>query len=279
MEVNNKSPFVLSRAEGSSHLSGHIHPTAILGANVKVGENVFIGPYVVITGTVTIGSGTKIYSHVSIGYPAQDTGITDSLGTIEIGNNCTIREFVTISASKKADGETTIGDNCYIMSYSHIAHDVTLEYSVVLINNVQLGGHTYIERKAFLMAHAATHQSCRVGQFTAIAPYSGTRQDLPPFCLFDGRPGHFAGLNRIALIRASFSNESLEALNHVTFLFYQKKLLLDEITDHAKQATWGNDLHVQSFITFIKESNRGVSRKTITEKRNENSYHQPHSTG
>jgi len=254
--------------------SASVHPTAIIDPQVVLGDNVVIGPYVFITGPVIVGAGTKIYSHTSIGSPAQDLTVNDSLGSLEIGRNCIIREFVSIHTSKKSDGKTLIGNNCYLMTYSHIAHDVVLEDDVVLTNGTALGGHTYIEKKAILMANAATHQFCRIGQSTVLAPYSGIRQDLPPFCLFDGRPAKFAGLNLVGLKRSGFKKDDIDALKRVTALFYKEKLPLADIKHQAQNdSTWGKNEHVQSFLLFIEESNRGISRKTIREHANQSFSH------
>jgi len=246
----------------------YIHPTAIVGDQVTLEENVKIGPYCVVVGKVTIKSGTRLHAHVAVGFPAQNVGTKASLGSLEIGENCEIREFASIHASKYPDGKTIIGNNCYIMSYSHISHDCVLEDNVTVINNVNLGGHTHVEKNVILMASSAAHQFCKIGQFTALAPFSAIRQDLPPFGIFSGKPAGFAGLNLIGLKRAGFTRENLNALKSVTKLFYQDKLLLEQIEIQAAQEPWGNDPHVQKFLTFIKTSSRGVSRLTITDTEN-----------
>ena len=244
----------------------YIHPSAIVGEKVELGKNVKVGPFCVITGKVKIGDNTRFHANVMVGFPAQNIGTEKSLGQIEIGQNCELREFVTIHASKYPDGSTKIGNNCYIMNYSHVSHDSTLEDNVTLINNVSLGGHSYIEKNAFLMAYAATHQFCRIGTFTAVAPFSGARQDLPPFCLFNEQPGAYAGLNIIALKRAGFTSETINALKHVTKLFYNEKMFVTKIKEIASNESWGNDLHVQHFLNFIENSKRGVSMRAISDQ-------------
>ncbi|MFH1462032.1 MAG: acyl-ACP--UDP-N-acetylglucosamine O-acyltransferase [bacterium] len=240
----------------------YIHPSAIIGPDVKIGDNVKIGPYSILTGNIEIDNNTVIYPHVSIGAPAQNLDTLKSLGKLKIGKNVKIREFSSIGASKYEDGQTTIGDNCYIMSYCHVAHDVTLEENVTLINSVNLGGHVYVEKNAFLMANCASHQFCRIGQFTSLAPYSAIRQDLPPFSMFSGLPAKYYGLNVIALKRAGFSQDSINAIKHIGKLFYQDKVLLTEIEKKAAQeTTWGSNEFVINFINFIKNSQRGVSKK------------------
>ncbi|MCK4651251.1 hypothetical protein KAT08_03715 [Candidatus Babeliales bacterium] len=243
----------------------YIHKTSILGPNVELDHNVKIGPFCSIIGKVKIHKNTRIYPNVSIGFPAQSLDTYKSLGSIIIGNNCTIREFVSIGSSKYENGTTNIGNNCYIMSYCHIAHDVILQDNVTLINNVNLGGHVFIGKNAFLMANCASHQFCRIGQYCALAPFSATRQDLAPFCLFSGLPAKFYGLNVVALKRAGLNQNNINSLKHVTKLFFQNKVLLNDIkklSQKNSEASWGKDENVQKFLEFIQNSKRGVSRKS-----------------
>lgn len=250
-----------------------VHPTAIVGPKVTLGDGVKIGPFATIVGSVTIGERTRIYPYVSIGFPGQVIGLKDSLGRIEIGSDCQIREFVTVHGARTAEGFTKIGDRCYLMNFSHVSHDCILDDDVTLINNVALGGHTHIEKKAIIMAGGMTHQFCHIGQYAALAPLGGTRQDLPPFCLFNSQPAHFYGLNVIGLKRAGFTNHDINALKHVTKLFYQEKLPLDHIQALAQQEPdWGLVACVEQFLSFIANSKRGVSRRAAinNNKKNEN---------
>jgi len=243
-----------------------IHPTAVVGPNVHLGPNVKIGPFCTVVGNVTIGEGTRLHAQVTIGFPAQVLGVKQSFGKVVIGKNCDLREFVTVHASRYPDGATSIGDNCYLMNFAHVSHDTVLENNVTLINNVNLGGHTHVQEKAIVMAGSATHQFCKIGTMTALAPFSGIRQDLPPFCMFNGRPARFYGLNVIGLKRAGFTRESINALKHVAKLFYQSKLPLETIVEYSKnEPTWGADEHVATFLNFIQQSSRGVSRACATD--------------
>lgn len=239
-----------------------VHPTAVIGSSVSLGTGVKIGPYTTIVGAVTIGDNTRISPYVSIGFSAQNIGVTQSLGIIEIGSNCDIREFVSIHASKYEAGKTIIGNNCYIMCHAHVAHDCILEDNVTLINNANLGGHTHVCQKAIVMANSATHQFCKIGRLTALAPFSGIRQDLPPFCLFSGQPARYYGLNVIGLKRAGFSSTDINHLKHVAKLFYNDKCSVQELVDFSQKETWGESSLVQEFVTFIQQSSRGVSRGT-----------------
>lgn len=263
MSLSNQRPSPFFGEAFFNTTESYIHPTSFVDPRAQLGSNVKIGPYCTIVGNVTIGDGTRIYGYVSIGFPAQVHGMKQSLGSVHIGKNCEIREFSSIGASRYEDGKTTIGNNCYIMNYCHIGHDATLEDNVTLINSVNLGGHSHIEHNAILMANSATHQFCRIGKFTALAPYSAIRQDLPPYGLFSGQPAEFAGLNSIGLKRAGFSRDSINAIKHVAKLFYQDKLMPDQLYSHVEAQGIAIDEHIKNFIQFIQNSARGVSRRAV----------------
>ena len=254
--------------KGFFNLQGtYIHPASIIGDNVFLDENVKIGPFCVLVGNISIGSGSRLYGNVFAGMPAQDIGTKEILGSIEIGKNCEIREYVTISSPKISTGKTLIGDNCYCMNFSHIAHDVVLENDVILINNVNLGGHVHVGHHSMLMANAAVHQFCRVGEYASIAPFSGTRQDVPPFCTFEGSPAIFAGLNIINLRRNNFSSEDRLLIKRISNLFFVDKLNVDSIESKIEENLLiRENNHVKRFLSFIKNSERGISRKDVSRR-------------
>ena len=245
----------------------YIDPTARVSPNAKLARGVKIGPYSVIMGDVSIGEYTQVYSHVIIGSPAQDINTRETKGTVSIGARNILKEFVTIGSPKIDTGETRIGDDCFIMNFSHVAHDATLEDRVILTNNSQIGGHAYIEHDVLMMANSGVHQFGRIGAYTALSPFGGARQDLPPFSLFTETPALFAGLNRIKLKRAGISAESIENIKTITHLFYTKKIPFIEIEEQANQNdSLKNDRYVQKFLSFIRESSRGVSRRSVTDR-------------
>ncbi len=248
----------------------YIHPTAIVDTTVQLGSGVKIGPHAIVTGNVTIGNNTIIYPYASIGLPAQVIGIKKSLGSITIGQECQFREFSTVHASRTAEGFTTIGDFCYLMNYAHVGHDATLEHHVTLTNNAMLAGHTYVEHHALIMAAAATHQFTRIGSYSALAPFSGIRQDLPPFGIYTGKPAQFSGLNLIGLRRAGFNAQNIQNIKRITSAFYQNKKLTTQLKELiAAEDTLRNDPLVQQFVSFIESSNRGVSRSSLNDAHEE----------
>lgn len=242
----------------------YVHETALIGPNVILHDGVKVGPNSVILGNTIIGKNSQIHANVMIGSTAQDTSVRAPLGTVVIGEQVVCKEFVTVSSPKSDDGVTTIGDRSYLMHFAHVGHDATLEHDVVLTNNAQIGGHAHIEHHCYIMANAGVHQRCRVGNYTALAPHSGARQDLPPYSLFVGRPGKFAGLNTFLLRREGFDIQTIHALKSVTTWFYRDNIPTADLMQKCMEHEWHTMSAVTQLITFITNSARGVSRQRIT---------------
>jgi UDP-N-acetylglucosamine acyltransferase len=242
-----------------------IHSSSYIGPEVVLGNNVKIGPFCTILGNVFIDDETRIYGNVVIGMPAEDKNTSTPLGNITIGKRCHIREFVSINASKYPSGKTSIGTDCYIMNFCYVSHDAILENNVTLINSVNLGGHAYIEHHATLMANSAIHQHCRVGAYSALAAFSATGQDILPFCMMNGTPAVFAGLNRIGLQRNNIAQEDINSIKYFTKLFFQEKKELNEIKTKLTTENLHENEYIKHMISFIESSKRGVTRKTIAD--------------
>lgn len=245
-----------------------IHPTSYIGPHVQLGTNVKIGPFCTIIGNITIDDDTRLYGHAIIGMPAEDRSVTIPQGTISIGKQCHIREFVSINGSKYSDGQTTIGDNCYIMNFCYVSHDAILEHDVTLINGVNLGGHTYLEHHVTMMANSATHQFCRLGAHAALSAFSATSQDIPPFSLMNGIRASFYNINRVSLVRNNFSKEDINCIKKITKLFFQEKKTVEAIKAECTTLNLYDNKYVQQFIKFVETSKRGITRQTVIDKNN-----------
>lgn len=192
-----------------------VHPTAILGPQVTVGQNVEIGPFCHITGPVTIGEGTKISSfnyiegpatiglnnvigvNCVIGTPAEHKK-SESLGKIIIGDNNVIRELTVIQRGT-GDRDTQIGSGCFIMDHVHVAHDVLVEDNVTVAPNVVFGGHTVVLHGATIGIGVVTHQFSTIGSYSMVGMNTTVTKDIPPFYLVSGTPGKFQRWNTYQL--------------------------------------------------------------------------------
>ena len=208
-----------------------IHPTAIVAEGARIGAKATIGPYVTIGPDVVIGEGVTVHSHVvidghtkigartqifpfaAIGSPPQDTSYKGEPTKVEIGKDCLIREQVTINRGTKAGrGKTSIGDRCFLMISSHVAHDCQVGDDVVLVNSATLGGHVEIGDFAILGGLSAVQQHCRVGAHAFIGGLTGVNADVIPLVSAVGERAEIGGLNIVGLKRRGFDRPTIHAL-------------------------------------------------------------------
>ncbi len=254
-----------------------IHPLASIDPSAKIAENVSIGPFTTIHGDVEIGEGTWISSNVTIFngtrigknckiYPGaviastpQDLKFDGEKTYVKIGDNTDIRECVTISRGTKDRFETSIGSNCLLMAYVHIAHDCIVGNNCILANAVQLAGHVIIDDFAIVGGVSAVHQFVKIGAHSMVSGGSLVRKDVPPYIKAGREPLSYAGINSIGLRRRGFSNETINEIQEIyRFLFLKglnnSKAL--EAVETELPASRERDL----IITFFRESDRGIMK-------------------
>jgi len=201
--------------------SARIHPMAVVEDGAEIGENVTIGPFchvgpkvvlgdgvellshVVVLGRTTIGKGTKIWPSAVIGGDSQSAHHSAVDTTLVIGDNCTIREGVTMNTGTvEHGGSTVVGDNNLFLAYSHVAHDCRIGNNVIMSNNVMLAGHVTIGDRAILGGGCAVHQFTRVGRQAFVGGLSAVSYDVIPYGMLNGNPGILGGLNVVGMTRA-----------------------------------------------------------------------------
>jgi len=256
-----------------------IHPTAIIDPMAEIGEEVEIGPYSVIERDVFIDEGTKIGPHVvirhgthigkrcqisqfaSIGEAPQFSGYKGEKTLLQIGDRNIIREFVTLHrGTVKGGGKTVIGNENFIMAYSHVAHDCQIGNQVVMANGATLAGHILIEDFAIIGGLSAIHQFCRVGAYAIIGGISGVLMDIPPYTKAQGDRAKLFGLNTVGLKRANFSEETLRALKKAYRIIFRSGLTLEKAIKQVGEDEIAQTPEVQHFLQFIQGSKRGISR-------------------
>ncbi len=259
-------------------MSTLIHPTAIVSPKAKIGENVKIGAYTVIEDDVEIGNGTEIFYHAiiangvrlgnnvrifscaSIGTEPQDLKYGGEQTFVEIGDNTVIREFVTVNRATTATYKTTVGSNCLLMAYAHVAHDCKLGNNIIMANVVQLGGHVTVEDWAIFGGSAIVHQFSNVGCHSMVGGGVKVVKDIPPFALVGENPPKVDGLNKVGLRRRGFENATIREIeNFYNCIFRSGLNNTDAIAKYkADQKEILPD--VQHCIEFIQNSKRGVYR-------------------
>lgn len=252
-------------------------PLAYVHPDAKIADNVVIEPFVSIDHDVVIGEGSRIGSGVTIlpgtrigkncnifpgaviGAIPQDLKFRGEYTTVEIGNNNTIREFVTINRGTAAKGKTVVGNNNMIMAYVHIAHDCIVGNNVILVNNSQLAGEVVVEDFAILAGMVAVHQFCRVGTHVMVAGGSLVRKDVPPFIKAGREPLSYIGINSIGLRRRNFTNEKIREIQDIYRYIYQKGLNVAQATEII-EAEMPASPERDEILLFVKDSKRGIIR-------------------
>ena len=192
-----------------------VHPSAVIGSQVRLGRGNFVGPFTTIVGNVTIGDDNWFGPHVTIGTAAQYHGPRNEWKEtgflpIAIGSRNTLREYVTVHEA--SESETVISDDCYLMAYNHLSHDSRLESKVTLANNVQIGGFTEIGFGCVVGLSTTIHQFTTIGAFVMVGMSSVVVKDLPPFTKFAGNPARYLGINKVGLSRNGFSEGDIEKI-------------------------------------------------------------------
>lgn len=254
-----------------------IHPAAIVSPKAKLGENVQIGPYAVIEGHVTIGDNTIIHPHAvvggfttigesceifpgaAVGLRCQDLKYAGEKTYVEIGARTVIRECVTVNSSTGEGSKTVVGEDCFLMAYSHVGHNCRLGNGVIMANVASLGGHILIEDKAVIGGLVGIHQFVHVGTLAMIGGMSKVNQDVPPYSLSDGVPCSVVDINAVRLRRQGFPPETRRIIRRAFKILFKSGLA----TSHAVEIV-KSDLpqlpEIKHLLEFIAKSERGIGR-------------------
>ncbi|KTD24010.1 acyl-ACP--UDP-N-acetylglucosamine O-acyltransferase [Legionella maceachernii] len=237
-----------------------IGPGSVIGAGVEIGEGTWIGPHVVIQGPTVIGKNNKIFQFASIGDEPQDITYKGEATRLEIGDNNVIREYCMISrGTVKGGGITRIGNQNYLMAYSHIGHDCVVGNNVTMINYAALSGHVIVHDYAIIGAYAAIHQFCHIGAYAFIARATYITKDVLPYVMIAGHTTAACGLNTVGLRRRGFSPSAIEHLRRAYKIIFRKGLTVQQAV--AELELMQNDCpEVIPMIDALNQSTRGIVR-------------------
>jgi len=228
----------------------------VIGSDVVIKENTYIGPHVIIEGKTEIGSNCNLTGACSIGLPPQDISYKGENTGVKIGDNTTIREYVTIHRAVK-DGFTTVGSNCFLMNYVHIGHNAQVGNNVIMANSSMLPGYVIVENYVFISGLSTIHQHCRIGESAMVGAMTGSRLDLPPYFIADGRPAKIRGVNKVGLRRRGIKQDVRLELGKAYKLIYLSGLnttsALEKIEKELVQFP-----EIKKLLEFFKNSKRGV---------------------
>jgi UDP-N-acetylglucosamine acyltransferase len=254
--VIHKTAIIDSKTKIASNVK--IGAYSVIGPDVEVNENTIIHSHVSISGETIIGKENKIYPFASIGNDPQDLKYNGEKTELIIGDNNTIREYVTINPGTiGGGGKTKIGNNCLFMISSHVAHDCIVGDNVIIANNVPLGGHAIIEDNVVIGGNSAVQQFTRIGKMAMIGGMTGVLHDVIPYGLSTGNRNSLQGLNLIGLRRAKFENKDILELSDV----YKKIFATKNINENISKlnGSFQENSLVKNVIDFItKDKKRSI---------------------
>ena len=248
-------------AEGAKLAPGvEVGAYAIIGPDVEIGEGTVIGPHAVVTGWTRLGARNKVFQFASIGDAPQDKKYAGEPTRVEIGDDNTFREYVTVNRGTAKDkGITRVGDDNLFMASSHVAHDCIVGSHCVFANLATLAGHVEIGDHVILAGFTGVHQFCKIGSHAFIANNTAVTRDVPPYIMAVGHPAEPHSVNATGLSRRGFSTEQVRNIKNAFRTLYRSDLPLEEAVTRLREAA-ATQPEIVPFVEFIGRSTRSLVR-------------------
>jgi len=251
--------------------TARVHPGAQIGAGVIIGDfaivedDVVIGagsrlePYVYVKRWTTLGERNQISAGTVLGTDPLDKGFAGGRSFVKIGKGNIIREHYTISRGTAPESETVIGDENYIMTSGHIAHNCRIGNRTVIASCALVAGYVDVEDEAFISGGVVIHQFSRIGRLAMIGGNTRVNSDLPPYFLYTDFNVAAHGLNLVGLKRAGFGEADVKALKTAYRILYRSGLKLEEALRRIE--TEAPTEHTRHLVAFVRSSKRGICRE------------------
>lgn len=258
--------------------TARVHPDAVVGAGSRVGEfcvieaDVTIGsrcvlePYVYVKRWTTMGDDNEVSAGTALGTDPLDKAFGGARSYLRIGHRNKIREHYTISRGTQPDSETVIGNDNYIMTSGHIAHNCIIGDAVVVASCALVAGYAEVESQAFISGGVVIHQFSKIGRLAMVGGNTRVNSDLPPFFLYSDFNVAAKGLNLVGLKRAGFSAQQIRDLKNAYRLLYRSGLKQEDALRQMEAESPSED--VQYLVNFVRRSKRGIcseSKRTAAE--------------
>ncbi len=235
-----------------------VGPYAVVGKGVRLGDGTEVGPHAVLEGRLEVGPGCRIFAGAVIGYPPQDLKWKDGTPSgVRIGARTVIREYVTIHRSSLEDGWTVIGDECFLMATSHVAHDCRVGNGVILTSYTGLTGFVQVGDRAFISGLTGIHQFVRIGTLAFVSGCSRLPQDVPPYFLVEGNPAEVRGVNIVGLRRAGVPAAARLEIQRAYKLLYRSGHTPAQGLERVRTEL-GPSPYIDQLVEFIAASRRGI---------------------
>jgi UDP-N-acetylglucosamine acyltransferase len=255
--------------------TARVHPTAVISPEADLGEDVQVGPFVVIEGEVRIGPGcvlkagaqlfgpltmgrnNTVFNYAVLGEAPQHLKYKGEVTRVEIGDNNIFRESVTVHRGTTESWTTRIGNSNYLMVNSHVGHDCVVGNNCLLANGAMLGGHAVLEDNVYLSGNATVHQFVRVGRLALLGGLSGSSKDIPPF-IIQQHINIVMGVNVVGMRRAGIKTASIDAVRKAFHIIFRQENVLPFALAQVEQEL-ATVPEVRELVQFIRNSRRGIS--------------------
>jgi UDP-N-acetylglucosamine acyltransferase len=249
------SAHVSSKAELGCEVV--VGPGAVIEDRVRIGDGTRIGPYAVVMDYTTLGRECRIHAHAVLGDWPQDAGFQGQTSYLNVGDRCLIREGVTLHRGTKLETATIVGDGCFLMANSHVAHNCRLGRGVILANGALLAGYVEVGDRAFISGNVLIHQFCRVGRLAMLAGGGAFNKDVPPFCTTQGVARNaVVGLNVVGMRRAGLEPAVRLEIRRAFKVLYRSTLNVTQAVERLRREF--DSEPVRELAAFIEDSKRGI---------------------
>ena len=236
-----------------------ISPLAYISPKAQIGKNVTIDAFAYIDDNVILGDNCHVFPSAVIGAVPQDLKFQGEETWTIIGDNCVLREFVTIHRGTASKGKTVIGSNNLIMAYCHVAHDCVLGNNIIMSNATQLAGEVVVDDYAIIGGGTLVHQFSHIGGHVMIQGGSKVNKDIPPYAIAAREPIAFCGINSVGLNRRGFTPEQIHTVQEVYRLLYNNGMNISQALDYI-EATMPRSAERDTIVNFVRASARGIVR-------------------
>lgn len=236
-----------------------VGPFSYVQSGVTVGDRCVIGPHVTLLRHTSVGEGTEIHAGAVLGDLPQDVGFENADTFVRIGSNCIIREGVTVHRGTKEGTATEIGNGCFLMAFSHFAHNVALGPGVIVANSALLGGYVQVGERVFISGNCVIHQFVKIGRVAMLGGACGVSKDVPPFCtVLPMHANEVAGLNVVGMRRAGLNPEERKQVKRAFKILYESGLNVKQAVAGIREAFDSGP--ALELCEFIEASDRGICR-------------------
>ena len=231
----------------------------VIESDVCIGRDCVIEPYVYVKRWTTLGERNAISAGTVLGTDPLDKNFTGERSYLRIGNGNIVREHYTISRGTEPESVTEIGDDNYIMTSGHIAHNCKIGNQTVICSCALVAGYVEVEDQAFISGGVVIHQYSKIGRLAMIGGNTRVNSDVPPFFLYSGFNVAAKGLNLVGLKRAGLNPKQIAALKAAYRLLYRSGLKLEDALRRMEAEVGGDE--AAHLVKFIRASKRGICRE------------------